>query len=182
MALVTTAAYLALAFAGADTSGGKSLGPRLLLPLLPLLAVAAMATLSAYLSAASALDRWIGRAGVLLVVMSAVMHLAGTVPAYVERNRGDSAAIEAVAHGTDRIVAADDAFTAQLLFPLYYRKIVFLVDSPDAAHRLAEALIRQRMSGLVLVSRLEQPAVQLAPFRLDRTEQHGRMVVQYWRK
>ena len=182
MALVTTAAYLALAFAGADTSGGKSLGPRLLLPLLPLLAVAAMATLSAYLSAASALDRWIGRAGALLVVMSGVMHLAGTVPAYVERNRGDSAAIEAVAHGTDRIVAADDAFTAQLLFPLYYRKIVFLVDSPDAAHRLAEALIRQQMSGLVLVSRLELPAVQLAPFRLDRTEQHGRMVVQYWRK
>jgi hypothetical protein len=128
MALVTTAAYLALAFAGADMSGGKSLG-RGALPLLPLLVVA-LATLSAYLSAASALDRWIGRAGAF-VVMSAVMHLAGNVPA-------TSSGIAAI-----RRSRRSPAGTASLRQTMRsrsccfcHRKIVFLVDSPDAAQRL----------------------------------------------
>jgi hypothetical protein len=51
--LVTTTAYLALAFAGADTTGGKSLGPRLLLPIMPLLAIVAIGTLVRYLTAKS---------------------------------------------------------------------------------------------------------------------------------
>jgi hypothetical protein len=178
--LATTGVYLALAFAGADTTGGKSLGPRLLLPLMPLLTVAAVSTLGHYLFAAGQIERWIGRTGVLLVVMSAAMHVLGTVPAYVERNRGDSEAIESVARASDRIVVADDAFTAQLLFPLYYRKIVFLADTPELGQRLGAMLSEQRLAGAILISRLERPIVELTPFRLERSEQRGRMVVQYW--
>ena len=50
--------------------------------------------------------------------MSASMHLLGTIPAYVERNRGDAEAVVAVARSPERIVVADDPFTAQLLFLL----------------------------------------------------------------
>jgi hypothetical protein len=180
--LVTTAAYVALAFAGADTSGGKSLGPRLLLPLMPLLTAAALGTIAMFLSGRSAIDRWTGRAGVLLVFMSGTMHVFGTVPAYVHRNHDDAAAIEAVAADTSRIVVADDQFTAQLLFPLYYRKIVFLADSPDLGRRLGDLLAARRMPGAVLVSREPRPAVGLPPLRLASTEERGRMILQEWRR
>jgi len=178
--LWTTFAYLALAFAGADTSGGKALGPRLLLPLLPLLTVAAVATIRRYLRAAATADRWVGRIGLGLVAMSAVMHLAGTIPAYAARNQGDSDAVEAIAKGPLRVVVADDPFTAQLLFPLYYRKIVFLADSPEHAQGLASALGQAKVGSFVLVSRLEHPEVTFAPYRLQRAEQRGRLAVQYW--
>lgn len=178
--LWTTLAYLVLAFAGADTSGGKALGPRLLLPLVPLLTVVAVATIGVYLRAPSIADRWAGRMGVLLVLMSAVMHLAGTIPAYAARNQGDSDAVEAIAKGPLRVVVADDPFTAQLLFPLYYRKIVFLADSPEHAQALASALGQSKVGSFVLVSRLEHPELTFAPYRLQRAEQRGRLAVQYW--
>ena len=180
--IFTTAAYLALAFAGADTTGGKSLGPRLLLPLMPLLTVSAVSRMSAYLKSPARFDRWIGGAGATLVAMSIVMHVYGTVSAYVHRNRDDASAVVAVTASPERITVADDPFTAQLLFPLYYRKIVFLADSPDLGTRLGTLLAKARVSGAVLVSREEHPSVQLAPLRLDRTEQRGRMVLQYWKR
>ena len=180
LVLWTTLAYLGLAFAGADTSGGKALGPRLLLPLIPLLTVVAVATIGRYLRSTSTLDRWVGRVGVALVLMSAVMHLAGTAPAYAARNAGDSEAIETIARGPVRVVVADDPFTAQLLFPLYYRKIVFLADSPEHAQGVAAALGAGKVAGFVLVSRLEHPGLTFAPYRLDHAEQRGRMAVQYW--
>jgi hypothetical protein len=180
--LVTTVAYVALAFAGADTSGGKSLGPRLLLPLMPLLTAAALGTIAVFLSGRSVVDRWTGRAGVLLVLMSGTMHVFGTVPAYVHRNHDDAAAIAAVAADDSRIVVADDQFTAQLLFPLYYRKIVFLADSPDLGGRLGDLLAVRRMPGAMLVSRDSRPRVGLPPLRLERAEEQGRMMLQEWRR
>jgi hypothetical protein len=41
-------------------------------------------------------------------------------------------------------------------------------------------LSEQRLAGAILISRLERPIVELTPFRLERSEQRGRMVVQYW--
>ena len=178
--LWTTLVYLALAVAGADTSGGKALGPRLLFPLMPLLTVVAVATIGGYLRSTAIVDRWVGRIGVALVLMSAVMHLFGTIPAYAARNAGDSDAIEAIRMGPVRVVVADDPFTAQLLFPLYYRKIIFLADSPEHARGLASVLGLGKVGSFVLVSRLEHPEMTFAPYRLDRIEQRGRMAVQYW--
>jgi len=108
------------------------------------------------------------------------MHLAGTIPAYAARNDGDSEAIEAIAKSSSRVVVADDPFTAQLLFPLYYRKIVFLADSQEHAQGLAAALGVGKVGSFVLESRLEHPGVTFAPYRLERSEQRGRMAVQYW--
>jgi hypothetical protein len=179
-AVVTTAAYLALAFAGVDTTGGKSLGPRLLLPLMPVLTAAAVPVIVQLLRAPARPDRWLGGAGVALLVMSAAMHLAGTIPAYYLRNTDDAGAVRAAAAAEDRLIVADDQFTAQLLLPLYERKIILLADSRHLGRELGATLAAQRLRRALVVSRNPAPAVALPPLRLGRTEQHGRMVFQYW--
>ena len=180
IALLTTAAYLILAFAGVDTTGGKGLGPRLLLPVLPIVAVAAVIRIDGYLRSPLRWDRFAGGLGVLLGGMTLVMHLYGTTVAYYGRNRDDSSVIRAVAASRERIVVADDVHTAQLLFPLYYRKIIFLADSPAAADALASVLSGARLSGALLVSRDPGSSVSLPGLRVASAQQVGRMSITQW--
>ncbi len=180
-ALVTAVTYIVLAYAGVDTTGGKSLGPRLLLPLFPILTVAAISSIRDYLRAPVRIDRWIGAVGAILVAMTLVIHAAGTIPAYVARNRDDGAAIHAVAAAPERIVVSDDMFTAQLLMPLYFRKIILLADRPDLASALGAKMAADRVGGVLLVGRGD-PRVRLDPLRLIAAEQKGRFVIQHWQR
>lgn len=177
----TALIYLVVAFAGVDTSGGKSLGPRLLLPLHPLLSVAAIVIIASYLGSPAGVDRAVGWVGVALVVTAVAIHLGGTIPAYTQRNADDALAIRTAAASSERVLVADDMFTAQLLFPLYHRKIVFLADTIESGNRLGALLAEQRI-GAVLVSRNPEPVVALLPLRMHRTEMRGRMVLQVWRR
>ena len=61
---------------------------------------------------------------------------------------------------------ADDMFTAQLLFPLYNRKIVLLADTLESGARLGELLAGRAGLGALLVSRNPAPAVSLPPLRV----------------
>ena len=180
IAVITAAAYLAFAFAGVDTTGGKGLGPRLLLPLLPILAVAAMIRIRGYLFAAGRFDRWSGQLGAALIVLSLLVHTYATTYAYYARNRDDALVVRAVADSRERIVVADDPFTAQLLLPLYYRKIVLLADSREAAQALGSMLTAQRVPGALLVSRNLEAPVSLPGLRISRSEQVGRMSITQW--
>ena len=178
---LTALVYLVVAFAGVDTSGGKSLGPRLLLPLHPLLSVAAIVIIASYLSSPGGVDRAVGWVGVALVVTAVAIHLGGTIPAYTQRNADDALAIRTAAASPERVLVADDMFTAQLLFPLYHRKIVFLADTIESGNRLGALLAEQRI-GAILVSRNPEPVVGLLPLRMQQTEMRGRMVLQLWRR
>lgn len=180
IAQLTTAAYLGVAFVGVDTTGGKSLGPRLLLPLVPLLTVAAVIRTGEYLRQHTRTDRAVGGIGALLMIAAVVFHLGGTLRAYYDRNSDDSSSVLAVSGSPERVVVADDPFTAQLLFPLYYRKIILLADSPALGARLGTLLAAQRVPSAILVSRQIEPRVSLAPLRVVRIERRGRMVLQYW--
>jgi hypothetical protein len=71
-------------------------------------------------------------------------------------------------------------YTAQLLFPLYNRKIILLADTVEAGTRLGTLLAQQRLDAL-LVSRHVEPPIALTPLRLERTDLKGRMVVQVYR-
>jgi hypothetical protein len=176
---VTALIYLLIAFAGVDTSGGKSLGPRLLLPLHPLLSVSAVLVIATYLRSSAAIDRAVGWVGVALVATAVIIHLGGTIPAYRQRNADDASAVLAAASSPERIVVADDMFTAQLLFPLYNHKIVLLADTPESGARLG-ALLSAGWTGALLVSRNSPPAVSLPPLRMRQTDVRGRMVLQQW--
>jgi len=178
---VTTAIYLLVAYVGTDTHGGKSLGPRLLLPLLPLLVVAAIMRISSYLRSTLVADRAVGLIGVTLVALSMTMHVFGTLPAYHRRNLDDSGALVALASSRVRVVVADDDATAQLLMPLYRRKVIFLADSPDLMTALGTAMVDQRIPEVVVVSRQPQPAV-LEGLHIDHAESRGRMLLQYYRR
>jgi hypothetical protein len=180
--LVTAAAYLAIAIAGVDTTGGKSLGPRLLLPLVPLLAASALLAIEAYLRAPAAIDKYVGVAGVALFLMAVAIHALGAIPAYVARNRIDAKALRSVVDSGERIVVADDEFTAQLLLPLYYRKILLLADTPEGAQRLGTRLAGEHLASLLVVTRSSDTPIDLAPFTKRRSELHGRMTLQFWER
>jgi hypothetical protein len=177
---LTTLIYLVMAFAGVDTTGGKSLGPRLLLPLLPLLCVSSLIVMASYLRSPSAVDRAVGWMGAALVAAGVTIHLAGTIPAYRFRNADDSAAIRAVLALKERIVVADDQFTAQLLLPINDRKVVLLADTVAAGAELGTLLSGLRHSA-VLVSRNVESPVRLPPLRPGPPEAQGRMTLQVWR-
>ena len=178
----TTLAYLVIAFAGVDTSGGKSLGPRLLLPLFPLLAVAAIVRIREYLDGAHGAERRVGALGAALAVMAIALHLGGTIPAYHRRNADDTKTLRALASVPDRIVVTDDEFTAQLLFTMYYRKIVLLADTAELGERLGAQLAAAHIPSVVLVTRWADTPIVLPPYRNQRTERRGRMTIQYWRR
>jgi hypothetical protein len=178
--VLTAASYLVLAFGGADTTGGKGLGPRLLLPIVPMLAVASVTSIRDYLQAPARLDRTVGAAGVLLGALAVAVHAAGTIPAYVARNRADGSAMMAVKASAERIVVSDDLFTAQLLMPLYFRKVILVADGPGLMHTLGEQLDAARIGSVMLVAREHAPAFGLAPLRRATVEQRGRFVIEHW--
>ena len=178
---ITTAVYLAVAYVGTDTHGGKSLGPRLLLPLLPLLVVAAVTRMAAYVRSTLTAERITGFIGVALLCLSLLMHVFGTLPAYHRRNDDDAGAIVALASSRVRVVVADDDATAQLLMPLYRRKVLFLADTPALMSALGAAMVEQRIPEVVVVSRQPQPAA-LEGLHIDHAESRGRMLLQYYRR
>ncbi len=180
--LSAAAVYLIVAAVGVDTTGGKSLGPRLLLPLFPLLTVAAVVNMAAYVRARSAVERWIGRAGGLLVVMTMVVHLCGTIPAYRSRNQEDALAVLTAGRVPESIVLADDEFVAQLLLPLYFRKTILLVDTPELGREAARRLHDAHVTRFIMVSRRPAAQISLRPFDLDRIEPAGRLSIQYWQR
>jgi hypothetical protein len=177
---VTTLAYLAVAFIGTDTSGGKSLGPRLLMPLMPLLAVAAVMRIGEYFRG-NRLDRAVAMTGAVLVVLAVLIHTLGTFPAYRIRNRQDAKAVLVAGAAPERVIVADDPFTAQLLFPLYYRKIILLADTVAEGNRIGQLLTDQRIASVLVVSR-EPGTVTLLPLRFESSELAGRITIERWRR
>ena len=182
LVLVTTVSYLVIAFAGVDTSGGKSLGPRLLLPLVPLLATAAIVQIRAYTRSLSVVQRATGWMGVGLCALALALHLGGAMRAYYVRNAEDGAALLIAKAAREPIVVADDPFTAQLFLPLYYQKILLLADTHEKSGAIARALVdRPESGGVLLVSRFPAPAVRLDPLQVQEIWRIGRMTLQYWR-
>ncbi|MDQ3347228.1 MAG: hypothetical protein M3545_04600 [Acidobacteriota bacterium] len=80
------------------------------------------------------------------------------------------------------MIVADNEFTAQLLLPLYYRRILLLADTPEASRRLGAHLSAERLRSLLVVTRSADSPVDLAPFRKRRTELRGRMTIQFWER
>jgi hypothetical protein len=181
--LVSLVAYFLLALLGTDTIGGKSFGPRLLLPLAPILAVAAWLAITEYLRAPSWIDRWTGRAGLALVGVAFAIHLGAAIPAYARRSDFDGATVKALRDSAAPIVVSDDPAAAQLVLPLYFQKVMFLADTQSLADELAAALSRQQFVHFAVVSRRAPEArFDMPGYHKISSTDVGRMTVEEWHR
>ena len=114
--------------------------------------------------------------------MALTIHLFGAIPAYYHRNQDDSQTIRSIIDTRARLIVADDPFTAQLLLPLYYRRIILLADSNELRGKLGVRLAAERLASLILVTRRSDAPGDIAPFRYRRSELRGRMSIQYWER
>jgi hypothetical protein len=103
------------------------------------------------------------------------------VPPYFRQNRGDREALHAIRHAPERVLVADDEGAAQLVMPLYFKKTLFLADTPPLGQDLGALLQGANVPGVLLVSRgRNTEAISLAPYRLASAESYGRLIVQRW--
>jgi hypothetical protein len=182
VAVVAVLSYIGIALIAVDTSGGKSLGPRLLLPLLPVAAVAAWTNIKSCLRSPRPDARVLGGAGLALTAAALAIHTCVTIPAYLPRNNDDRTAMETIAAAPERVIVADDMFTAQQLLPLYYRRVILLADTPYLGSELAGLLAQQRIRGALVVSRSADPRTSLFPFNRVDAVQRGRFKIETWRQ
>ena len=182
VSLFSLASYVVLAFAGVDTSGGKSLGPRLLLPLLPLLVAASWRNVADFLSSTHLSDRVAGMGGMALTLLAFAIHLGAAIPAYIVRSNEDASAMRTIRSSPERVIVADDMYTAQQILPMYYNRVLLLAETPPAGHEIGLALDRERIAGAIMVSRNPDLPTGLPPLHLVETVQRGRFFIQYWRR
>lgn len=179
---VAFASYIGLAFLGMDTSGGKSLGPRLLLPLVPLMGASAIVVILGYLQSPKLMNRLVGACGAALIAASMAIHVGSTLPAWIERTRQDADRLNAIADADQHVLVADDMFTAQQLLPLYYRRIILLADDGQEGAALGAALEREKIPSVLLVSRNLNPETALPPLQPVWTSARFRFLIQVWRR
>jgi hypothetical protein len=184
LAIVTCAAYLALAIFGLNTIGGKSFGPRLLFPMLPLLTVAATQSIVAWVRRfrESLLDGTVGAIGIVMVAAAVVMQFAVALPAWAARNHSDHLTIAGVAANPDEIVVVDHVSGVQMTTPFYFERVVFLTTSQRAADALSELLVRARVGAFSVLSRGEQDSLTFPGFACVNQVREGRLVRQRWRR
>lgn len=180
--VIATISYVALAFLAVDTTGGKGLGARLLLPLLPLLAAGAITAVVALVRAPDRWERATGAIGVALMCGALVMHAGGTMRAWVASSAGQAEQLAIVKAADAGIVVADDMFTAQQLLPLYYRRLVLLADSEERGASLGAVLAREHIPTAVLVSRRSTPRASLAPLEIRAISGRYGYLVEVWRR
>lgn len=180
--LVTTVAYVALAFAGVDTSGGKSLGPRLLLPLLPLVVASAWRNVADYVRSGVAAERALGWLGLALTAIALAIHLGSTIPAYVQRSSDDAEAMRMIEAMPERVIVADDLYTGLQLLPLYYRRLILVADTPRFGREMGELLTKNDITSVLLVSRRPAPYIELTPLQRVSTMQKNRFRLENWKQ
>jgi hypothetical protein len=179
--LVTTVLFLTGMLLLVNTTGGASLGPRLLIPVLPLLVVAAWEGLDSYRVARHTRVeyRLIWLLGLALLLGSTVMQVGVAARAYVAFNRSERQAVRWLQQSSEPIVV-DSTFTASVTEPVYTGRLVFLAADQQHASELALRLAAEGFGSLLLVSREPQQSLSFPPFQLADTRRTQRTVVQRW--
>lgn len=184
VALVTIGLYLLLMFAVINTAGGKSLGPRLLLPVIALLTVVSWEVIVRWCEAGRRrmTDGILGILLVSLAICSVLIQVGSTIPALVGWSRGTVAALEEVRRGDPPVVIVTSTFVMQLVAPDYFSRTYFFVSSPAAAEDLAGRLAKAGINHFAVASRDEDPAMQYPGYVLAQSRRAARVTVQLWRR
>jgi hypothetical protein len=179
--LLSAGMYLAGMLLLVNTTGGASLGPRLLIPILPLIVVAAWEGLESYRTARRRGVEFgmVWLVGVLLLVGSAAMQAGVAARAYIAFNASERQAVGWLKESSDPIVV-DSTFTVSVAAPVYDQRLVFLAQDHFQASELARTLAARGFRSLLLVSRERQQRLGFQPFRLAGTRRTRQTVVQRW--
>ena len=179
--LLVSAGFLLCVLGSLSMTGGASLGPRLLLPILPMLCHAACEGLWSYRSRHASRPAWpVWQLGVLLLAGSIVMQVGVAMRAYVTFNAGERRAVKLLQSTHDDVIVIDSAFTMSVTEPVYGTKRVMMAESPSKSSQLGGLLERRAVPSFLLVSReLTQP-LDFAPYRLVSAEHFPRTTIQRW--
>ena len=180
-ALPAAAIFLGGMLALTSTTGGASLGPRLLVPILPLLAAAAWDGLDSYREARPGRPEqriaWL--LGLLLLAGSVVMQVGVAAPAYIAFNKAERQAVRWLEQSSAPVIV-DSTFTTSVAYPVYLRRPVLLAETQGKADDVASRLAAQGTASVLVVSRERRQDLQFAPFRLVETQRTAHTVVQRW--
>ena len=180
LGLLTSTGYLVGVLASLSMTGGASLGPRLLLPILPLLCHAACEGLWSYRQATTRAGRPIWVLGLLLLAGSVAIQVGVAMRAYITFNHDEHRAVERLRASSDPVIVIDSPFTMSVTEPVYLTRQVMMADTPAKAARLSVLLQRQSVPTFRLVSReLTQP-FDFAPYRLVSVERFPVTTIQQW--
>jgi hypothetical protein len=177
-------AFLVVAFLTTNTSGGKALGPRLLLPIWPLLAVAAWQGIRGHLGAwrAAASHQLIGSAGIALVVVGLVINTCELMPLFRSVEADTLGATRFLAAGQENTIVLGSEFAIDPVIGLYTSRAVMLASSQDDAADISKRLIAERIRSFFFVRRDDRDdlVAQLAPYGLSGEYHFGRWIIQRW--
>ena len=182
--LILSAVFVLVAAATTNTSGGKPLGPRLLLPIwLPLSAVAWQGVRGHVLARGRALShRLLAAGGIALVLAGLAINAVVLMPAYRVAEADAIEATRFLARSADEVVVMGSPFAIDPVIAVYSSKSVMLASSAEDARDIAERLERGRIRQFRFVRRSgrDDLVADFPSYAMHDESIFGRWIIQRW--
>jgi len=183
-ALLLSAAFVLVAVATTNTSGGKPLGPRLLLPIWPMLAAAAWQGVRGHAQAGrrAPLQRLLAAGGAALVLAGVFINTVTLMPMYRGVDAESLDAARYLAGTTEEVIIVGSPFAIDPVIAVYPSRSVMLATSAADAADIARRLEHGRIRRFLVVRRndREDLAAEFPSFDAGEETAFGRWVVQHW--
>ena len=183
-ALTLAGSFVFVAVMTTNTSGGKPLGPRLLLPVWPLLAAAAWQGVRGHALAwgKGSSHRVLAAGGAALVVSGFVINAVMLMPLYRAVEADALRAARYLAGTTEEVVVMGSPFAIDPVIAVYPTRSVMLASSIADGHEIARRLHEGRVRRFLFVRRNDRDdlVADFPPFAVSDESVFGRWVVQRW--
>jgi hypothetical protein len=183
-ALILSAGFVLVALVTTNTSGGKPLGPRLLLPIWPLLAATAWQSIRGHALAGgqSLAHRVLAASGFVLVLSGFIINAVMLMPLYRAAEAEALGAARHLAQTTEEVIVIGSPFAIDPVIAVYPFRSVMLASSSEDAQEIARRLRDGRIRRFLFVRRSDRDdlAPDFPPFAMRDEALFGRWVVQRW--
>lgn len=182
--LLLTGLFVLVAVLTTNTSGGKPLGPRLLLPVWPLLAATAWLGIRGHALAWSkgVPHRILAVGGLALVMAGFAINAVMLMPRY---RAVEADALRAARHldlATEEVIIIGSPFAIDPVIAVYPARSVMLASSAEDAHDIARRLREGRVRRFLFVRRNDRDdlAGVFPSFAVSSESAFGQWIVQRW--
>jgi hypothetical protein len=183
-ALILSAVFILVAVATTNTSGGKPLGPRLLLPAWLLLAAVAWQGVlgHAWAGRRDLAHRILSAGGAALVVAGLVINTVLLMPRYRAVEGESLEATRYLARTTEEVIVIGSPFAIEPVIAVYPSRSVMLALSKEDTRDIAIRLRQGRVRRLLFVRRNDREDVvaEFPSYSVSDEATFGRWVVQRW--